>query len=75
MAKKGKQHIKNHNRSNKRKRPWRQKEKKIGAQKPREKKIPHTGDTESLDRCGSQERYFFLRGGMVKKKEKKREKK
>ena len=23
------------------------------------KKIPHTGDTESLDGCGSSDRYFF----------------
>ena len=39
------------------------------------KKIPHTGDNESLDRCGSQDQYFFG-GGMVKKeKEKKKEEK
>ena len=38
MAKKEKQHIKNHDRSNKRKWPWRQKEKKIGTQKPRKKR-------------------------------------
>ena len=39
------------------------------------RKIPHTGDTESLDRCGSSDRYFFLEGGVGKKKRKKRKKK
>ena len=46
----------------------------IGAKRARSgwsnKKIPHTGDTESLDRCGYKHQYFF-----AWKKEKKKKKK